>query len=186
MQAATITDLIRAACEERGWGPTKLAREVALAAGRGPDSLERQYARRWMKGERTPSPDVWLPYVVQVLQLDLTQTRAGDRGDPEAPAADTVKSVLALGRSDVERRSMLAATAGFALSALNLPDAEAITRRVASASAAWGEFIDCADGVRSVKISDALTDMRVRLSGHSKTSGVGELDCRAAALLGDT
>lgn len=135
MQTATITDLIRAVCEERGWGPTKLAREVALAAGRGPDGLERQYARRWMKGERTPSPDVWLPYVVQVLQLDLTQTRVGNTGDPEPPAADTVKSVLALGRSDVERRSMLAATAGFALSALNLPDAEAITRRVASAPA---------------------------------------------------
>ncbi|QGV82827.1 tetratricopeptide repeat protein [Streptomyces ficellus] len=88
-----------------------------------------------MKGERTPSPDGWLPYVVQVLHLDLTRIRVSDRGDPEPPAADTVGSVLALGRSDMERRTMLAATAAFALSALNLPDAEAITRRVATAPA---------------------------------------------------
>ncbi|TQK51886.1 tetratricopeptide repeat protein [Streptomyces sp. SLBN-118] len=51
--------------------------------------------------------------------------------------------------------------------------------------ATWGEFIDCAEGVQSVKISDALTDMRVRLSRHSKAPGVSELDGRAAVLLGD-
>lgn len=135
MQAATITDRIRAACEERGWGPTKLAREVSLAAGRGPDGLERQYARRWMTGERKPSPDVWLPFVVRVLQLDLNGPAVVNLGDPRPGSADTVAGVLALGRSDVERRTVLAATAAFGLSALGLPDAEAVTRRVSTAPA---------------------------------------------------
>ncbi|MGW4271780.1 tetratricopeptide repeat protein [Streptomyces seoulensis] len=54
------------------------------------------------------------------------------------------------------------------------------------ALAVWGEFVDCAEGVQSVKISDALTDMRIRLSGHGRTSGVSELDARAAALMGET
>ncbi|MEV3993622.1 hypothetical protein AB0J57_32470 [Streptomyces sp. NPDC049837] len=51
------------------------------------------------------------------------------------------------------------------------------------AVAAWGEFLDCAEGVQSVKITDALTDLRIRLSPYSKAPGVAELDGRAAALL---
>ncbi|WP_267891428.1 tetratricopeptide repeat protein [Streptomyces sp. IGB124] len=48
----------------------------------------------------------------------------------------------------------------------------------------WSEFITCADGVQSVKVTDALTDMRVRLSRYGKNSAVAELDGKAAALLG--
>ncbi|WP_406365569.1 tetratricopeptide repeat protein [Streptomyces sp. NBC_01546] len=49
----------------------------------------------------------------------------------------------------------------------------------------WSEFIDCADGVQSVKIADDLTDMRVRVSRYGKAPVVAELDGRAAVLLGD-
>jgi hypothetical protein len=51
------------------------------------------------------------------------------------------------------------------------------------ALAAWSEFIDCAQGVQSVKITDTLTDLRVRLSRYDKAPGVTEPDGRAATLL---
>jgi tetratricopeptide (TPR) repeat protein len=51
------------------------------------------------------------------------------------------------------------------------------------ALAVWGEFLDCAKGVRSVRITDALTDLRVRLSRHDGASGTRELDLRAERLL---
>ncbi|MFD9071946.1 hypothetical protein [Streptomyces lasiicapitis] len=47
----------------------------------------------------------------------------------------------------------------------------------------WNEFLDCADGVRSVRIRDAALDMRVRLARHQSASGVKALDQRAVALL---
>lgn len=128
-----LATLIRHACEARGWGPTKLAREVSLAAGRTPDAIERQYARRWMVGEREPK--YWLPYVVQVLDLDLEATGAAETAGFEAEVTDTVASVIQLGRSDVHRRNFLAATSGYALSALALPDLDSITRRTKTAPA---------------------------------------------------
>ncbi|MEV0259231.1 tetratricopeptide repeat protein [Streptomyces sp. NPDC050732] len=47
----------------------------------------------------------------------------------------------------------------------------------------WSEFLDCAEGVKSVRVRDAATDMRVRLTRYRSVSGVGALDRRAAALL---
>ncbi|MFC4514040.1 tetratricopeptide repeat protein [Streptomyces ehimensis] len=128
-----LAELIRRACEERGWGPTKLAREVSIAAGRPPNAVERQYARRWMSGER--SPTYWLPYVARVLDLDLGTARASRSTVSEAGATDTVASVIQLGRSDVDRRNFLAATSGYALSALALPDLDSITRHTKTARA---------------------------------------------------
>jgi hypothetical protein len=126
-----LADLIRRACGERGWGPTKLARELSLAAGRGPQGMSRQYARKLLVGERTPG-EVWLPAVTRVLGVVPR-----DAGLPEhtAPAIDTVASVLELGRSDVDRRSFLTASTGAALPFLGVPDSEAVTRRVRSAPA---------------------------------------------------
>ncbi|MFF4531512.1 tetratricopeptide repeat protein [Streptomyces sp. NPDC001407] len=128
-----LAELIRHACEKRGWGPTKLAREVSIAAGRPPDTLERQYARRWLKGERAPTH--WLPYVVQVLDLGLEPSGETRTGGSEEEATDTVASVIQLGVRDVNRRNFLAATSGYALSALALPDLDSITRRIATAPA---------------------------------------------------
>ncbi|WP_406252808.1 tetratricopeptide repeat protein [Streptomyces atratus] len=126
-ESPEIGELIRQACEARGWGPTKLARELGNAEGRGPHGLDRQSARRWMAGKRTPV--YWLPYIVEVLDLNMEAVRVTQSAGPAGPDADTVASVIELGRSDVLRRNFLAATSAYALGALNLPDPESITRR---------------------------------------------------------
>ncbi|MET9675018.1 helix-turn-helix transcriptional regulator [Streptomyces sp. NPDC006482] len=128
-----IGELIRQACAERGWGPTKLARELGIAEGRGPAGLDRQSVRRWMAGKRTPV--YWLPHIVQVLELDARSIPAAESSGPTSPDVDTVVSVIELGRSDVLRRNFLAATSAYALGALNLPDPECITRRTNRAGA---------------------------------------------------
>ncbi|MET9779026.1 tetratricopeptide repeat protein [Streptomyces sp. NPDC006367] len=131
--AHTIASLISMACQERGWGPTDLARAVGRAEGSGPGRLQRQYARKWMTGERTP--EYWWPYIAQVLELD-PNVHAIRQSPASAPIhADSVASVIQLGRSDldVDRRSFLTASSGYALAALGLPDPESITRRVKSA-----------------------------------------------------
>ncbi|MBB4926210.1 tetratricopeptide repeat protein [Kitasatospora kifunensis] len=53
---------------------------------------------------------------------------------------------------------------------------------VDGALASWTDFLDCADGIRSVKIQDAVQDMRARLYRLRDVPGVEELDERAAAL----
>ncbi|MGW8730515.1 tetratricopeptide repeat protein [Streptomyces sp. NPDC055808] len=65
---------------------------------------------------------MWLPFIEQVLRLDLSPPA-------EISIADTVVSVMRLGGSDVDRRHFLAATAATGLAALDLPDADAVTRR---------------------------------------------------------
>jgi transcriptional regulator with XRE-family HTH domain len=131
---ASIGNLIRQAREARGWGPARLAREVGIAEGGGPNRLERQAVYRWETGKRKPS--YWLPYLIQVLDLDLRaipMAAEATRRDPTP--ADTVMSVLALGRNDVDRRNFLAASSGYALSALALPDLESVVRRTRAAPA---------------------------------------------------
>ncbi|MGA5442230.1 tetratricopeptide repeat protein [Streptomyces griseoincarnatus] len=131
----TIANLIRAACQERGWGPTDLARAVGRAEGSGPGRLQRQYARKWMTGERTP--DYWWPHVARVLDLDPDANTIRQSPTPAPAHADTVASVIELGRNDldVDRRNFLTASSGYALAALGLPDPESITRRVNSTPA---------------------------------------------------
>ncbi|TWF82987.1 hypothetical protein FHX73_14470 [Kitasatospora viridis] len=48
------------------------------------------------------------------------------------------------------------------------------------AVASWGEFLDCADGIRSVKVRDAVHDMRARLYRLRAVPGVEALDERTA------
>ncbi|MET7852315.1 tetratricopeptide repeat protein [Streptomyces avermitilis] len=133
--AQALANLIRVACRERGWGPSDLARAVGQAEGSGPSRLQRQYARKWMVGERTP--DYWWPYVASVLGLDPSAKAIRHPTASVAAHADTVASVIELGRSDldVDRRSFLTASSGYALAALGLPDPESITRRVHNAPA---------------------------------------------------
>lgn len=126
MEPVPIEYLIRQACDERRWGPSKLARELGTAAGRGPQGMSRQYARKLLAGERTPG-DLWMPAVTLVLGIEAPDVEPAGR---PAPAMDTVTSVLALGRSDVDRRSFLTASSGSALSFLGVPDPDAILRRV--------------------------------------------------------
>ncbi|MFJ5114118.1 hypothetical protein ACIQAD_26160 [Streptomyces sp. NPDC088551] len=47
----------------------------------------------------------------------------------------------------------------------------------------WTEFLDCAEGVQSVRVRDAAEDMRVRLARHSHDSTARELAERAGRLL---
>ncbi|MEV7215985.1 tetratricopeptide repeat protein [Kitasatospora cineracea] len=68
--------------------------------------------------------------------------------------------------------------------AIVLADLGAVRLRqddVDGALAAWREFLDCADGIRSVKIRDAVHDMRARLHRLRGTVGAGEINERAAA-----
>ncbi|GAB2617287.1 hypothetical protein GCM10027168_57120 [Streptomyces capparidis] len=122
-----IGELIRKACRARGWGPAKLARELGIAEGRGPTGLDRQSVRRWMVGER--KPEYWLPYLVRVLDLDLDDDRAPECAEPSHAVGDTVAALLELGRSDVQRRSFLAATSAYPLGVLNLPEPDGLLRR---------------------------------------------------------
>ncbi|WP_411137993.1 tetratricopeptide repeat protein [Streptomyces sp. C10] len=118
----TIGERIRAAREARRprCSQEKLADELSVARWGKPGFLDRQQVYRWETGRRGPKE--WLPFIEQVLRLDLS-------GDHEAQFADTVTSVMRLGGSDVDRRQFLTASAAVGLAALDLPDAEAVTRR---------------------------------------------------------
>ncbi|WP_262508520.1 tetratricopeptide repeat protein [Streptomyces spongiicola] len=97
-----------------------------MAESGDPRRLQRQHARRWMIGER--SPEHWWPYIAQVLNLDPESINLPETGPGEL-LTDTVASVLCLGRSDVDRRIFITASSGYALAALGLPDPESIIRR---------------------------------------------------------
>ncbi|MFJ8645122.1 hypothetical protein ACIRNI_03195 [Streptomyces sp. NPDC093546] len=55
---------------------------------------------------------------------------------------------------------------------------------VDGAMATWRDFLDCADGIRSVKVQAALQDMRVRLRRYSGVAETQELCERAARITG--
>ncbi|WP_328900695.1 hypothetical protein OHR86_12820 [Streptomyces sp. NBC_00441] len=53
---------------------------------------------------------------------------------------------------------------------------------VDGAMATWRELLDCADGIRSVKVHAALRGMRARLRRHSGVPEAQELRERAARI----
>lgn len=118
----TIGERIRAAREAKRprCSQQRLADELSVARWGKPGFLDRQQVYRWETGRRVP--EVWLSFIEQVLHLDLS-------GDNEAQFADTVTSVMLVGGADVDRRQFFAASAAVGLAALDLPDAEAVTRR---------------------------------------------------------
>lgn len=118
----TIGERIRAAREARRpkCSQARLAGELSVARWGKTGFLDRQQVYRWETGRRVPTE--WLPYIEQVLNLDLT-------GNNEPQITDTVTSVMLVGGTDVDRRQFLAASAAASLAALDLPDPEAITRR---------------------------------------------------------
>jgi len=117
----TIAERIRAARTARSWSQQKLADELSTARWGKSGFCDRQQVYRWEAGRRVPK--AWLPYIEQVLGLGSPSTTA-------APPGDTVASAIALGRDDVERRRFLTASAAVSLAALDITDAEAVTRRV--------------------------------------------------------
>ncbi|WP_435882545.1 hypothetical protein [Streptomyces bobili] len=50
-----------------------------------------------------------------------------------------------------------------------------------TALATWSEFLDCADGVQSVRINDGLTNIAARLPGIVDSPAAAELGERIAA-----
>ncbi|MFB8080656.1 hypothetical protein [Streptomyces sp. NPDC056013] len=53
---------------------------------------------------------------------------------------------------------------------------------VDGALATWHDFLDCADGIRSVKVQAALQDMRVRLRRYTGVPEAQELREQAARI----
>nr|WP_307841652.1 tetratricopeptide repeat protein [Streptomyces endocoffeicus] len=121
----TIGERIRAARKARRpyCSQDRLADELSEARWGKKGYLGRQSVYRWEAGKRVPRE--WLPYLEQVLALDLS----GACGDNEGQFADTLTSVMLLGGTDVDRRQFFSASAAVGLAALDLPDAEAVTRR---------------------------------------------------------
>jgi transcriptional regulator with XRE-family HTH domain len=129
-----IGSAIRAARLARGWSQARLARELGAAEGRGPDVLDRQSIYRWESGRRVPG--YWLPYLRETLTLEEPPPGAPtDQKGGRPESTDSVASILALGRDDVERRHFLQASSAYALAVLALPDLDALTRRSAAANA---------------------------------------------------
>lgn len=119
----TIGERIRTARQERRpkCSQTMLAGELSLARWNQRGLCDRQQVYRWETGRRIPVE--WLPYLEQVLGIDLS-------ADTEPHVSDTVAAVVRLGGADVDRRQFFAASAAVSLAALGPPDAEAVTRRV--------------------------------------------------------
>jgi transcriptional regulator with XRE-family HTH domain len=124
----TIGQRIRAAREARRprCSQEQLADELSMARWGKTGFLDRQQVYRWEAGKR--APQVWLPFVEQVLAIDLSEG-GEDATGAEDQFADTVTSVMLLGGTDMDRRNFLAVSAAGALAALDLPDAQAVTRR---------------------------------------------------------
>lgn len=127
--AMTIGERIRAAREAQRpkWSQQKLADELSVVRWGRSGYLNRQQVYRWERGLRVPTS--WLPFIQQVLNIGSSDDDPDDN-ENEVEFADTVTSVMHLGGSDVDRRTFLMASAGVGLAALDLPDAEAVTRRV--------------------------------------------------------
>jgi tetratricopeptide (TPR) repeat protein len=121
----TIAERIRAVRQARKphCSQARLADELSLARWGRAGFLDRQQVYRWEAGKRVPIE--WLPFIEQVLRLDLSGENEGQG------LGDTVTSVMLLGGDDVDRRKfVLAASAAVGLAALDATDVEAITRRV--------------------------------------------------------
>lgn len=118
----TVAEKIRAARESHTprWSQAKLAEELSLNRWGEKKFLDRQQVYRWETGRRVPVD--WMPYLERVLGIGLSAERAQPN--------DTITSVMHLGGQDMERRQFLAASAAAGLATLNLPDAEAVARRV--------------------------------------------------------
>ncbi|NEC88953.1 hypothetical protein [Streptomyces sp. SID12501] len=54
---------------------------------------------------------------------------------------------------------------------------------VDGALSTWNEFIDCADGIRSVKVHGAVEDIRLRLNRFHGTTAAEQLRHKADQLI---
>ncbi|MFJ6616064.1 tetratricopeptide repeat protein [Kitasatospora sp. NPDC091335] len=164
---ASTGEMIKRARTARGWSQERLAVELGKVEGRGEKGPGRGQVYRWEKQGRAPK--YWWPHLCEVLEFGSSDGAPVSQVDvPEGGAGDTVSSVLALGRSEVLRREFMAASSGYALAALGLPDLDGITRRVAANSGApvrvgRGEVLAVRQMVKS--LSDAASELG---GGHAR------------------
>ncbi|MFI2073051.1 hypothetical protein [Streptomyces triculaminicus] len=175
-----------------------MARALGLAECGDPRRLQRQPARRWVERERTPGH--WWPYIAQVLGLlAMPET---DIGKPAAAGGDSWAAYYSpgcwahesglilsrLGDLDAAEEHLHLALDIRGLDrrrtrAIVLADLGGVRLRqgnVDGAIATWRDFLNCADGIRPVKVQAALQDMRVRLRRYSGVPEAEELRERAA------
>lgn len=182
----SIGEQIRAARKVRGWSQARLARELGIVEGRGPDVLDRQSIYRWESGRRIPG--YWMPFIRRVLALENPLSGAvTDLGGDHAESTDSVASVLALGRSDVERRQFLQASSAYALGALALPDLDALTRRSAAAKAGARVTVGRGEVEAVRQMTKVLGDAAAELGGgHARHLVVRYLTQDVASWLNGT
>lgn len=185
-KAPSIGELIRTARRKHGWSQPYLGRQLGIAEGRGGPGPKRDQVSRWESGGRVPV--YWLPYLVQVLGLDLdAEPDSTSHGLSEGLLSDTVASVIELGRRDVvDRRGFVAASSAYALAALGLPDPDGVTRRVRARS---GGAVRVGRGeVAAVRqMTRSLGDAAAELGGgHARHLAVRYLNDDVAAWLDGT
>ncbi|MDT0413134.1 MULTISPECIES: tetratricopeptide repeat protein [unclassified Streptomyces] len=176
MPTSTIGQRIRAAREaRRPWcSQEKPADELSVARWGRTGFCDRQQVYRWEKDLRAPR--VWLPFIEQVLAIDLSEPKDGS-----ATRVDTVTSVMLLGGSDVDRRQFLAASAAVGLAALEMPDAEAVLRRAnRSGPLAVGKGEVAAIRTMTATLGDAASELG---GGHARHLAVRYLTVDVARWL---
>ncbi|MEU8139492.1 tetratricopeptide repeat protein [Streptodolium elevatio] len=161
----TIAERIRRAREARKWSQARLARELGLVEGRGPDVLTRQDVSRWERGGR--QPEYWMPWLVEILRLEepAPPVRATDLDAHDGDFAGSVESLLALGRMDVERREFLQASSAYALSVLALPELDALTRKTASAETGATATVGLGEVEAVRRMTKVLGDAAAEIGG---------------------
>jgi transcriptional regulator with XRE-family HTH domain len=157
----SIGEQIHAARKARSWSQPRLARELGIAEGRGPDVLDRQSIYRWETGRRVP--DYWMPFIRRALALE--EPAVTDLGGNHTESTDSVASVLALGRIDMERRQFLQASSAYALGTLALPDLDALTRRGTVATAGGKVTVGCGEVKAVRQLTKVLGDAAAELGG---------------------
>ncbi|WP_206325911.1 MULTISPECIES: helix-turn-helix transcriptional regulator [unclassified Streptomyces] len=172
----TTGDRIRTAREKRGWSQIRLAKELSTARWGVEDYLGRQQVYRWEKGGRAPKD--WRPFIEQVLDISL---EINPTATIQTPDLDTVASVMQLGGTDVDRRTLLVATAAASLAALDLTDAEAVTRRVSKPGpVAVGAGDVSAVRIMTTTLGDAASELG---GGHARHLAVRYLTVDVKRLL---
>lgn len=127
------------------------------------------------------------PRVLAYYQATLANAAAldGDRRTATASLAASQASIERVAGTPGDSWASHYSTGRWAHEAgmilVQLGDFPSAQEHLHHALASWCDFLDCADGIRSVKIRDAVHDMRARLHRLRGTAGAEEINERAAA-----
>ncbi|WP_405985615.1 hypothetical protein [Streptomyces sp. NBC_00872] len=119
--------------------------------------------------------------------LPETGPRFAGQGPGRPPSADSVDSVIRLGEFDVRRRQFFAASSAAALSALDLPDPDSLTRRTAAAEAGATVNVGAGEAAAVRHMVKTLGDSAAELGGgHARHLAVRYLTTEVAGWLNGT